>query len=227
MFHPKKTTGIRATGLVAIILLLALQHVRSAQVQIAPAADLRNLFAAGGLLQDTNGDGVIDDVNARIVLGSPASASDVSAAANVAARLGFETSAMNIPLGEGSGRIPIAIGSAGVKAAGIQTPVPALTAGEGLVASIEANGVSGVMVAGGDDAGTRAAAEWLSGRLPHIWDPNGPTIDAVADEVRAFLTGASIAAAVRVPAVRVRAGEDRLERLDVAVTLRSAADAAR
>jgi hypothetical protein len=49
----------------------------------------------------------------------------------------------------------------------------------------------------------------------------------VADEVRAFLTGASIAAAVRVPAVRVRAGEDRLERLDVAVTLRSAADAAR
>src|SRR5690348_9966256 len=60
--------------------------------------DLSTLFAPGQLLQDKNGDGFVDFVNARIVLGEKPAAGDVSAAADIAARLGFETMAMNLPL---------------------------------------------------------------------------------------------------------------------------------
>ncbi len=68
------------------------------QSQQEAAAGLEAIFEPGPLLQDRNGDGDIDFVAARLVLGQPAGDADVAAAANVAARLGFETSAMNLPL---------------------------------------------------------------------------------------------------------------------------------
>jgi hypothetical protein len=227
MLHAKQILCIRAIGFLTVVLLV-LQGLESAQVQSPSSADLVGVFAPGRLLQDRNGDGVIDFVNARIVLGPGATASDVSAGADIAARLGFETSAMDIPFREATGQVPIAIGSAGAKAAGIATPLPPLGPGEGLVEMTDANGAPAVIVAGGDDAGTRAAAEWLAGRLPHVWDPNGKTLDAVAADVRSFLGNASIGVAgLRVPAVRVRAGSDAVERLDVFVAFGSAADVSR
>ncbi len=44
----------------------------------------------------------------------------------------------------------------------------------------------------GDEAGTRAAAEWLAGRSPHVRDPGGTLLDTVAADLRSFLNGASI-----------------------------------
>src|SRR5438270_11459816 len=60
--------------------------------------DLSDLFRPGAIFQDRNGDGVIDFVAAHLVLGADPDASDVASAADVAARRGFETAAMNLPL---------------------------------------------------------------------------------------------------------------------------------
>src|SRR3954453_9781965 len=63
----------------------------------APAA-LDDFFKPGLVFQDRNGDGAIDFVDARIVLPEEPSAGEIAAASDVAARLGYETSAMNLPL---------------------------------------------------------------------------------------------------------------------------------
>src|SRR5437867_2944373 len=88
--------------------------------------------------------------------------------------IGF-VAAMFLPGLSTPGQLPIVIGVAGVKAGGLQTPLPALSTGEGLVQSIDTAGAHALVIAGGDDAGTRAAAEWFAGRLPHVWDPSGTT----------------------------------------------------
>ena len=62
------------------------------------AAALSEILKPGLALQDRNGDGAIDFVNARIALSDNPSAAELAAASDIAARLGFETSALNLPL---------------------------------------------------------------------------------------------------------------------------------
>src|SRR3989304_3496822 len=83
--------GWCAIGVVATIVSIAPRGEAQAQPTPVSSSDLAALFAPGGLLQDRNGDGVIDFVNARVVLGERPSAADVSAAADLAARLGVRT----------------------------------------------------------------------------------------------------------------------------------------
>jgi len=52
---------------------------------------LEDLFSRGFLLEDRNGDGLTDFVNAWLVLGEAPSPAVVAAASDVAAQLGFET----------------------------------------------------------------------------------------------------------------------------------------
>lgn len=52
-----------------------------------------------GILEDRNGDGLPDYLNARIYIASGASAEEVAAAANVGARLAFETLSLDLPIG--------------------------------------------------------------------------------------------------------------------------------
>ena len=59
---------------------------------------LISLFSTGLIFQDRNDDQVIDFVNASLILGAQPSDSDIVAASDVAARLGFETMAMDIPV---------------------------------------------------------------------------------------------------------------------------------
>jgi hypothetical protein len=61
------------------------------------AVSLTEFFRPGLVFQDRNGDGAVDFVNAGIVLPEQPGAGELAAAADVAARLGFETSAMNLP----------------------------------------------------------------------------------------------------------------------------------
>jgi Zinc carboxypeptidase len=198
----------------------------------APSAawDLASVFKPGVVFQDRNGDSVVDFVAARVVVGVEPSASDVAAGANVAARLGFETAALNLPLprGQGGEGVPIAIGEAGLRQAG-GTPSAAgatgLAPGEGVVAAAEIGGVHGVAIVGGDGAGTLAAAEVWAGRLPHVWNPHGATLADVADAVRTRLERAGVAVReIRVPQVRVKANGDALTRVVVAVRLETPAE---
>src|ERR1700676_3181693 len=87
-----------AIGVVASVLLIAPGTAVWTQQAPTGRADLATIFTPGDVLQDRNGDGIVDFVNARIVLGEKPSAADVSAAADVAARFGFETMAMNLPV---------------------------------------------------------------------------------------------------------------------------------
>ena len=217
-----------ARGVAAAIVLIAPRAAVQTQRAPSPPADLATLFAPGGVLQDRNGDGVIDFVNARVVLGERPGAAEVSAAADLAARLGFETMAMNLPLSATpeAGATMFVVGRDGAQRAGVSPPaaMAALSPGEGLVLTTTARGGPAVLVAGADAAGTMAAAELLAGRLPHVWDPKGPTLAQVASDVRAALAGNGIAgASVSIPAVSVRAGADEIRAIDVSVTVPAAA----
>jgi hypothetical protein len=68
------------------------------QQSATAALALSEFFKPGVVFQDRNNDGAVDFVNARIVLAEQPTAGDMAAAASVAARLGYETSAMNLPL---------------------------------------------------------------------------------------------------------------------------------
>ena len=62
------------------------------------ALSLSELFKSGVVFQDRNGDGAIDFVDVRLVLPEQPSAGELAAASDIAARLGYETSAMNLPM---------------------------------------------------------------------------------------------------------------------------------
>ncbi len=104
---------------------LALSLMWAASVRAQPVGgpqdlDLATLFAPGAILQDRNGDDVVDFVDARIVVGERPAAADIAAAADVAARLGFETTALDL-FGAG-GSLPIAVGAAGMDGWGFRPP---------------------------------------------------------------------------------------------------------
>src|SRR5882672_351473 len=85
--------------LVVFVLLVAGVDAigRTAPAEISTAA-LADFFKPGVVFQDRNGDGAVDFVDARIVLLEHPTSAELAAAADIAARLGFETSAMNLPL---------------------------------------------------------------------------------------------------------------------------------
>src|SRR5204863_4131773 len=108
-----------------------------------------------------NGDGVIDFVNARLVMGERPTAADVSAAADLAARFGFETMAMNLPVSTLTssaqpGATVFIVGRDGLQRAGTPAPsaMSSLGPGEGIVSmAVTAAGERQIVVAGADAAG--------------------------------------------------------------------------
>ena len=225
---------MRTVALVVTVLMSAGDHagMQTRGSELPAVWDLTSAFQMGPLLQDRNGDGVVDFVAVRLFLRQDPDASDVAAAANVAARLGFETSAMDLPLGAGATGargVPVAIGAGGLKAVGAE-PASADTArlkpGEGLVMTGVIAGQAGLVITGGDAQGTRAASEVFAGRLPRIWDPQGATLAQVAEAVQSRLASAGVTAtSVSVPQVRVMAGAEALSRVVVMAQVGAGADA--
>ncbi len=211
----------------AVVITLLVFGAGPRTEQAPPASpDLATAFQVGGLFSDSNDDDVVDRVDARLILGETPTIGEVVAAADVAARLGFETSAMTLPLGD-EGQ-PIVIGNSGMARAGLTLAAVgagSLRAGEGLVTVAEIAGSPGIVIAGADDAGTQAAAALFAGRLPRVWDPNGMTITAAAEEVRTFLAKGGVGVTgVAVPTVYASAGGAGVERLVVTTRLASPAD---
>ncbi len=171
-----------------------------AQTPAAPPADLVSLFAANGLTRDTNGDGIADTVAARVIVPAQPALEDSLAAANLAARLGFETSAFSLPLvvrddqaEARSSALPILVGRSNsfvrALAAKNELALTALKPGQGLIALVSSpfgNGPA-IVVAGGDDKGTLAAANVVAGRLPRLWNMTGVTLKGLADQARQYL----------------------------------------
>ncbi|HJZ76407.1 MAG TPA: M14 family metallopeptidase [Vicinamibacterales bacterium] len=200
---------------------------------VAPAS-LSAFFKTGAAFQDRNGDGVVDFVDARIVLAERPSATEVAAAADVAARLGYETTAINLPLDVVRGRqtngraASIFVGARSLAQASVTADAigaGVLKAGEGAVAAFTTAGTPAVAVLGGDDEGLTAAAVMLAGHLPNLWDQKGPNADTVAEDVAQFLAGKGVtASSTSVPVVYVRAGGDGVERVVAVVQLANGGD---
>ena len=88
----------RNIGFAAVALLVSVMTGWAFAAQQDDPSGLESIFAPGLVLQDRNGDSHIDFVNAHVVLADLPTDAEVAAAANVAARLGFETSSMNLPI---------------------------------------------------------------------------------------------------------------------------------
>src|SRR5436190_2477981 len=213
----------RPLPLLALALCLTVPHARVAG-QSAPFT-FSDFFRAGTVFQDRNGDGAIDFVEARLVLPEKPTAAESVAAADIAARLGYETTAMNLPL---SGGTPIFVGAKALAGTGVTVQsigAAGLKAGDGVVSQFAVDGKPALAIVGGDDEGLTAAAVMLAGRLPFVRDQKGPTVDRIADDVKEFLAGKSIPVpSAAAQSILVHAGADDAERIVVDVTLASGAD---
>jgi len=193
-------------------------------------ATLSDFFKPGVVFQDRNHDGAVDFVDARLVVPEHPTAGELAAAADVAARLGFETSAMNLPVvrlkpdtTDPISGATIFIGANALANSGVTVQAlggAALKAGDGLVAAFTVGGQPAVAVIGGDDNGLTAAAVSLAGHLPYVWDQKSATTDTIAADVKQWLSGKGVTpSAVSVPALYVRANADGAERVVVDVQL--------
>jgi len=167
---------------------------------------LTSLVGPHSLVRDTNGDGLPDAVAARIVVPAAPALADVEAATNLAARLGYETTALTLPLvvrdadvaQPGSIAVPILVGRTNrfvqrlIEARTID--VASLQPGQGIVAALPSplGGGDGLVVVGRDDEGTLNAGVELAARLPRVWGMNGITLPAVEEQAIRYLRGRGV-----------------------------------
>jgi len=212
-----------SAGLVALALFAVAIPVLPIHWQQSAPDDpigLESVFEHGPLLQDRNGDGFIDFVDAHVVLGESPTDVDIVAAANVAARLGYETTSMDLPMTGGSAGVAIAIGQGALEALAIRSDALGVDLEPGLgVVTILNNEADGTLVvAGGDNAGTAAASLAFSGHAPHIWDPEGATFSDVVTTAREMLEAAGVTDVdARVTRIVVENDVAGLRRLDLDV----------
>jgi len=200
-------------ALLAAVLVAGPFPASTLSAQRSAPAGLDRLFdPARGVVRDTNGDGLADSVAARVVVPATPTIGDVEAATNIAARLGFETTALSLPIvvrdrdvaDPAAILVPILVGRDNVfvqrLAAAGTIDLAALEKGQGLVAVVTAplGGPDGVVVVGADDDGTRAAGVELGARLPRLWGMSGIRLGGIGDDVQSFLRsrGAPVSAPV-------------------------------
>ncbi len=159
-----------------------------------PTADhLLDPFAAGWMLSDTNGDGIVDFVSGKVVVPANPTAAENAAAADIAARLGFASTGLTLPIviAASDDRIDgprIWIGRSAVPARYsplIRQYADKLQADEGGVFALG----SDLAVIGNDDAGLLTTAEAFASRSPYLWKIPGDKLLVLADAVKAKPTG--------------------------------------
>ena len=193
-----------------IILFITIQLTAASADAQDTIRNVGTLFNTGYILQDKNGDSVIDYVNVRILFPRNPNEAEIACAANIAARLGYETSALNFDFAgyDSENRpfydVPViliaernaVIGRSGVRISENLAP------GQGQVVLIPANSFfrnGGALITGGDATGMIAAAEYLSGRYPAVWNPKGKLLQDVYQQLKTFLDQRAITDAVILP----------------------------
>jgi murein tripeptide amidase MpaA len=204
---------IRQSSLIAAVCLLS-AGVPSGRL-VAQRAELRGLASlydvAAGAVRDTNGDGLADAVVARVIVPADPTVEDVQAAANIAGRLGFETTALTLPIvlkasdvaQPASVAMPILIGRGNAFTKTLVdrgvVDVKALKPGQGLVAGVASplGGGDGIVVIGGDDEGTLTGANELAANLPRLWGATGARIAQIETQAVRYLKTTGIPATGR------------------------------
>ncbi len=157
----------------------------------SPASHLTDPFAAGWMLVDTNGDGIIDYVAGKVVVPARPTAVENAAAADIAARIGFATTGLTPPIVISSTddradgpRIYIGRDAAPAKyRADIEDSSKSFEDKEGGVFDIGGN----LIVLGHDDEGLLAAAELFASRAPYVSKIGGDklaTLRSAGDNLR-------------------------------------------
>src|SRR5260370_31995803 len=82
------------SGVLAVVVACAFAF-QAPPASISPIADA---FQIGWMLADTNGDGIADFINGKVVVPAKPSAAENAAAANLAARLGYGSTGLTPPL---------------------------------------------------------------------------------------------------------------------------------
>lgn len=232
-------------GTVAVVvagLVLADLPAWHATAQRAEMRSLASLYdLATGAVRDTNGDGLADSVVARVIVPAEPTVEDVQGATNIAGRLGFETTALTLPIvvkgaelaQPASVAVPILVGrgNAFVKTLIDRGTIDLkpLQPGQGLVAVVESplGGGDGIVVVGGDDEGTLNAANELAAYLPRVWGANGARIGQAETQAIRYLKSNGLAATSRgVSSVLVDSDRRGVAKLTLRVDV-PAAEAAR
>lgn len=194
-----------------------------------------------GAVRDTNGDGLPDSVAARVVLPAEPALEDIEAAANIAGRLGFETTALTLPVvikapdvaQPASIALPIVVGRTNPFVTKLvdrgALDLKSLSAGQGVIAMVASplGGPEGIAVAGGDDQGTLNAANELAASLPRLWGATGARLAQVETQLASYLKSRALPATVHgVTSIVVDSDRRGLARLTVRVDA-TAAEATR
>ena len=195
---------------------------------------LTALVGPQSLVRDTNGDGLADVVAGRIIVPAAPSLADVEAATNLAARLGYETTALTLPLlvrdadvaRPADVAVPILVGRTNrfvqrlIDAKTID--VAMLRPGQGIIAAVPSplGAGDGLVVVGGDDEGTLNAGIELAARLPRVWGMNGITLPAVEEQAVRYLRGHGVnASAAGISTLLVDSDKRGIARADMRVNV--------
>ena len=191
-------------GLAALAMLFALAAPPTpATAQDAPGRDpldLATLFEPGNLVLDENGDGAPDRLGATLILAPDPTDAERAAAAEITARLGFETMALDLPIRRGPrpGRVGILIGVRAVEAAGLSAAdfgsdagargVSGADFGAATVATLTSGADRWVAVLGGDDDALLRAARFLAGALPHVRTLSDPSLADIGEDLSTWIS---------------------------------------
>jgi hypothetical protein len=177
----------------------------AAQAKPATTSLLEDAFHAGTLLRDTNNDNIADAVCAHIIVPATPDEGTNTAAANLAARLGYETSGITLPIVTTATNaaafkaqctpqaISLWVGAAAVPSAQ-STELEALRAqlqlGEGGVFILN----NGLAFVGADALGLLAATNAYAARAPYQWSIPGPKLNTLAEAINEKLSAAKLSA---------------------------------
>jgi hypothetical protein len=194
--------------------------------QAEPETPIENAFQLGLIVQDTNGDQLADAVCGHVVVPSSSTAAENTAAANLAARIGYETTALTLPIVV-EGSVQPGKGCAAQKASlwvgrAAPTASAALADKETEEFQIGEGGVStvpgGLVFVGADPAGLLAAANAYSAHAPYQWSTTGEKLQAIARTINERLTAQKVPAKVELVGVTYQSAQRGIRRVVLQVT---------
>src|SRR5260370_33977924 len=181
----------------------------------------------GLMAQDTNGDQIADAICGHVIVPRSPGAAEITAAANLAARLGYETSALTLPIvvtatGPATKSCPVEkanlwVGRETLPAAAAaiaDQEIAQFQIGEGGVFSV----TGGLLIAGGDAGGLLAAADAYSARAPYQWSTQGEKLQGIGRTINARLENQKVSATVELVAVTYQSGRPGISRAVLQLT---------
>ncbi len=183
---------------------------------------IEDAFRLGSLLRDTNGDNIADAVCAHVIVPDSADEAENTAAANIAGRLGYESSGITLPIVTTTGTVASFKAQCSPQAVqlwigrralpqGASTELESITSqlqlGEGGVFAVR----GGLAFVGADSLGLLAAANAYAARAPFQWSVPGPKLDTLGEAINAKLTAAKLGAQAELIALTYESGRQGIQ----------------